>query len=142
AYGPDGALASSCDDDRDGTADFGAQPVGDWTVIEVDTPPGHGPGESTEIQVNVAPDQPGEAEFVNPRLDPAAAVLPPPMPAPFAVSLIGDFQDEIGCPTDFDPECGASQLTENHGVWIGSFAIPAGSYSLRVQTTSDTARSL
>ncbi len=66
---------------------------------------------------------------------------PPPFPAPTQVVAIGNFQGALGC-GDYDPNCGATQLTENRGIWSGSFPIPPGSYSFRIAALSDQVRSL
>ena len=66
---------------------------------------------------------------------------PPPFPAPTQVVAIGNFQGALGC-GDYDPNCGATQLTENRGIWSGSFPIPPGSYSFRIAAQSDQVRSL
>ncbi len=66
---------------------------------------------------------------------------PPPFPAPTQVVAIGNFQGALGC-GDYDPNCGATQLSENRGIWSGSFPIPPGSYSFRIAAQSDQLRSL
>ena len=53
-------------------------------------------------------------------------------PAPASVTLVGDLQDELGCPGDWAPDCAATHLTEGGGVWTGVFDVPAGSYQLKV----------
>src|SRR5262245_36765475 len=51
----------------------------------------------------------------------------PPMPKPNQVIVSGDFGD--------------FPLSENQGIWTGSFAISPGSYSFRVVTQGDEQRS-
>ncbi len=55
-------------------------------------------------------------------------------PEPELVTLPGTFQDAIGCPGEWQPECEAAALTKNvdSGVWEGSFDIPAGNYEYKV----------
>jgi uncharacterized surface anchored protein len=142
AYGPEGATASACDDNGDGVANLGELVVGEWTVIEVESPPGHESAQQPELPGTVASDQQTEVVFTNIRSDPATAALPPPLPVPTAAIATGDFQDELGCPTDFDPECDVTQLKENRGIWSGVLVIPQGSYALRILARSDVDRSL
>lgn len=54
--------------------------------------------------------------------------------APTTVTVIGDFQSELGCPADNDPTCTATQLTldAGDGVWQKSFDIPAGTWHYKV----------
>ncbi|MEA2594124.1 MAG: hypothetical protein QOF01_593 [Thermomicrobiales bacterium] len=142
ATGPDGAAVDGCDDDGDGRADLGEVPVGDWLVRQTDPPPGHDPADSSEQSVAVATDQPGEVRFVNAPTPPDQRRLPPPLPRPSAVTVVGAFQDEVGCPQDNDPTCPVTALTENRGVWTGSLPIPAGTHPFRLVARSDVERSL
>jgi pullulanase-type alpha-1,6-glucosidase len=50
------------------------------------------------------------------------------------VTVIGDFQSELGCAMDNDPTCDATQLTleASDGVWQNSFNIPAGTWQYKV----------
>ncbi|MCK5429197.1 MAG: hypothetical protein KAI94_06985, partial [Anaerolineales bacterium] len=49
--------------------------------------------------------------FLSPLAQPAAS-------APISVTLVGDLQDELGCPGDWQPECADTHLTEQgYGVW-------------------------
>jgi pullulanase-type alpha-1,6-glucosidase len=54
--------------------------------------------------------------------------------APTTVTLVGDFQSELGCAVDNDPMCVATQLTldTSDGVWQKSFEIPAGTWQYRI----------
>jgi len=142
ATGPDGAAVDGCDDDGDGRADLGEVAAGDWLVRQTEPPAGHDPAAPPEQTVAVATDQPGEARFVNAPTPPDQLRLPPSLPKPTSVVVVGDFQDELGCPQDNDPTCPATALTENRGIWIGSFPIPPGTHSFRLVATSDAERSL
>jgi hypothetical protein len=53
---------------------------------------------------------------------------------PTSVTLVGSLQDELGCPGDWQPDCGVSGLaySASDGVWSGSFALPAGSWEYKV----------
>lgn len=53
---------------------------------------------------------------------------------PATVTLIGDFQSELGCPGDFQPDCAATQLTYDatDDVWQGTFTVPAGQWHYKV----------
>jgi hypothetical protein len=54
-------------------------------------------------------------------------------PAPATVTLAGSLQDELGCPGDWQPDCGATHLTQNatDGVWRAVFNIPAGAWEYK-----------
>jgi pullulanase len=54
--------------------------------------------------------------------------------APTSVTLVGDFQSELGCASDDDPTCTATQLTldTSDGVWQKAFDVPAGTWHYRV----------
>src|SRR5690554_1665866 len=39
-----------------------------------------------------------------------AAAAPPALAADRTVALVGDLQSELGCPGDWQPECGATEL--------------------------------
>ncbi len=67
----------------------------------------------------------------------AALVLVPGGPSRAAtdsVTLVGSLQDELGCPTDWDPACVDTHLTLDgaSGVWSGAYDVPAGSYEMKV----------
>ena len=49
------------------------------------------------------------------------------------VAIPGDLNSELGCPGDWQPECGNTGLAydESDGVWQGLFPIPAGSWARR-----------
>ncbi len=51
-------------------------------------------------------------------------------PAPSSVTIAGSLQSELGCPGDWQPECGSTHLSfdANDGVWQGSFDVPAGDW--------------
>ncbi|WP_127473397.1 pullulanase-type alpha-1,6-glucosidase [Microbacterium sulfonylureivorans] len=51
------------------------------------------------------------------------------------VSVPGSFNSEAGCPGDWQPECGAVQMTEAAGgVWSLTVDIPAGDYAYKIAT--------
>jgi pullulanase-type alpha-1,6-glucosidase len=54
-------------------------------------------------------------------------------PQPAAVSVPGSHNSEMGCPGDWQPECGQAQLTRDarDGVWKGTFAVPAGQHEYK-----------
>src|SRR6478609_6358469 len=58
-----------------------------------------------------------------------ALVLASDTPNPTSVTIAGSMQSELGCPGDWQPECGVTHLTydANDDVWQGSWNIPAGS---------------
>jgi hypothetical protein len=49
---------------------------------------------------------------------------------PASVTLVGDFQSELGCPGDFQPDCAATQLSYDatDDVWQSTFTLPAGTW--------------
>jgi uncharacterized surface anchored protein len=54
-------------------------------------------------------------------------------PAPQQVVVVGDFQDQLGC-NNSDMNCGTTQLTNQGGIWVGSFPIQPGNYSYQIGT--------
>ena len=50
------------------------------------------------------------------------------------VSLVGSLQDELGCASDWQPECSATDLTKDAGGTTSraTFTLPAGSYQYKV----------
>lgn len=54
-------------------------------------------------------------------------------PMPAGVALVGDLQSEVGCPGDWQPECVASELTNdaNDDVWQGTVNLPAGAWKYK-----------
>ncbi len=56
-------------------------------------------------------------------------------PRPGTVTLVGLLQSELGCPSDWQPDCPATRLEPVPGepdVFRGTFAVPAGSYAYKV----------
>ena len=71
----------------------------------------------------------------------ASGVLVVPLVAPLSaaaadptVALVGSLQSEIGCPADWAPDCGESELvlTGTPGIWAAEFTLPAGTYEYKV----------
>jgi glycosidase len=54
-------------------------------------------------------------------------------PDPSSVTIAGSLQSELGCPGDWQPECGNTQLgyDANDGVWQGTFTVPAGNWEYK-----------
>ena len=54
-------------------------------------------------------------------------------PNPSSVTIAGSLQSELGCPGDWQPDCGATHLTYDAGddVWQGTFSLPAGNYEYK-----------
>ncbi len=50
-----------------------------------------------------------------------------------SITIAGDLDSEIGCSGDWQPDCAAAHLTLDtaSGWWVGSFALPAGSYQYK-----------
>lgn len=59
---------------------------------------------------------------------------PDGFPTPELVVVPGSYQDEAGCPGEWQTDCDATALTfnEDTGLWDGTFSIPAGSYEYKV----------
>ncbi|SEM80780.1 alpha-1,6-glucosidases, pullulanase-type [Stigmatella aurantiaca] len=53
---------------------------------------------------------------------------------PTSVTVIGDFQSEVGCASDWDPACAATQITlgPQDGIWRKGFEVPAGTWKYKV----------
>lgn len=58
---------------------------------------------------------------------------------PSAVTLVGDFQSDLGCDDNFMLDCNSSQMTyDNLGdIWQASFDLPAGNYTYRAYLNKD-----
>ncbi|HEV2802889.1 MAG TPA: alpha-amylase family glycosyl hydrolase [Pyrinomonadaceae bacterium] len=54
-------------------------------------------------------------------------------PNPSSVTVAGSLQSELGCPGDWQPECGATHLSYDAGddVWQGAFFVPAGNWEYK-----------
>jgi len=52
---------------------------------------------------------------------------------PQSVTIAGSFQEELGCPGDWQPECNVTFLTydANDDVWQGAFDLPAGDWEYK-----------
>ena len=68
----------------------------------------------------------------------ALAALAPALQAdhtadPASVAIVGDLQDELGCPGDWQPECASTELVYDAAddVWQSVFSIPAGSWEYK-----------
>jgi hypothetical protein len=50
-----------------------------------------------------------------------------------SVTIAGDFQSELGCPGDWQPECSSTHLTFDgeDQLWQANFTIPAGSWEYK-----------
>ncbi|WP_344387633.1 pullulanase-type alpha-1,6-glucosidase [Asanoa iriomotensis] len=56
-------------------------------------------------------------------------------PLPSQVTLVGSLQSELGCPGDWQPECGATArqaVAGSPGLFRASFAVPAGAWEYKV----------
>jgi glucoamylase len=54
-------------------------------------------------------------------------------PNPSSVTIAGSLQSELGCPGDWQPDCGMTHLIYDAGddVWQNTFSIPAGGYEYK-----------
>ena len=54
-------------------------------------------------------------------------------PEPTSVTIAGSLQSELGCPSDWQPDCAATHLAfdTQDGVWQGTFNVPAGSWEYK-----------
>ncbi len=57
----------------------------------------------------------------------------PPPAQPASVTIPGSFQDELGCPGDWQPDCAITHLgfDAEDTIWQGVFNIPAGSWEYK-----------
>jgi hypothetical protein len=55
-------------------------------------------------------------------------------PINYSVTLAGDFQTELGCPGDWQPDCPMTGLALDAGsnLWKGNFLVPAGNWQFKV----------
>ena len=60
----------------------------------------------------------------------AAGAADPP------VTLVGDLQSELGCPSDWAPDCSTTYMTNAGGVYRFTAALPAGSSPTQTRTAS------
>ena len=53
--------------------------------------------------------------------------------APVSVTVAGSLQSELGCPGDWSPSCGTTNLVYDAAdrVWQGSWTVPAGNYEYK-----------
>ncbi|HRQ05528.1 MAG TPA: PEP-CTERM sorting domain-containing protein [Nitrosomonas halophila] len=53
--------------------------------------------------------------------------------APTSVTVIGNFQSELGCSSDFNPDCSTTYLSYDSidDVWQGVFKLPAGTWQYK-----------
>ncbi|HLF90930.1 MAG TPA: hypothetical protein VI451_18450, partial [Anaerolineales bacterium] len=64
-----------------------------------------------------------------------AQTLPPEgLPIPQIVAIAGTFQDDLGCPGEWNTDCENTYLAldSNSLIWRASFQIPAGSHEYKV----------
>ncbi len=66
-------------------------------------------------------------------LIPAAPATASHTPTPTSVTVAGSLQSELGCPSDWQPECTTTRLVldTSDDVWQGSWTVPAGSYEYK-----------
>jgi hypothetical protein len=57
----------------------------------------------------------------------------PPTPQPATVTITGSFQQELGCPGDWQPDCSSTHLSydADDDLWQEAFSIPAGSWEYK-----------
>ncbi len=57
----------------------------------------------------------------------------PPAPQPMSVTIPGSFQDELGCPGDWQPDCAVTHLgfDAEDTVWQQTFDVPAGNWEYK-----------
>lgn len=51
---------------------------------------------------------------------------------PISVALVGSLQSELGCTGDWQPDCPATELTDNGDFWIGTFLVPQGNWEYKI----------
>jgi glycosidase len=62
-----------------------------------------------------------------------AGQVSPAAAQPATVTLAGSFQQELGCPADWQPECPATNLAldADDGVWQATFPVPEGTWEYK-----------
>src|SRR5918995_150557 len=62
-----------------------------------------------------------------------AGQVSPAAAQPATVTLAGSFQQELGCPADWQPECPATNLAldADDGVWQATFPVPKGTWEYK-----------
>ncbi|WP_081953159.1 pullulanase-type alpha-1,6-glucosidase [Demequina mangrovi] len=70
-------------------------------------------------------------------------VAAPSAAADRTFALVGDLQDELGCPGDWQPECVETELapTGTPDLYAAEFDVPAGTYEYKVAVDDDWAES-
>ncbi|MFL0804047.1 MAG: pullulanase-type alpha-1,6-glucosidase [Agarilytica sp.] len=51
---------------------------------------------------------------------------------PSGVALVGSLQSELGCASDWQPDCSESELIQNGDLWQSTFSVPAGTWEYKV----------
>jgi glycosidase len=56
------------------------------------------------------------------------------IPEPKSVSVAGTLNTEMGCESDWQPNCAKAELTKDatSGNWVGTFTLPAGTYEYKI----------
>ncbi len=112
---------------------------GDWTVLGTDT---SSPDYLVQDDVEALPLgttvsyraillEPGSPAVTS---APVTVTTAEPSPAVRSVTVAGDLQSEMSCPTDWDPACAESHLTfdTTDGQWHGTWSLPEGGYEWKV----------
>ncbi|GAB4201496.1 MAG: pullulanase-type alpha-1,6-glucosidase [Wenzhouxiangellaceae bacterium] len=76
----------------------------------------------------------GATEFVYDSVTNLLTIGPAPPPAqPFAVTVAGSLQEELGCSGDWQPDCAVTGLgfDDEDRVWQGVFGVPAGDWEYK-----------
>ena len=56
---------------------------------------------------------------------------------PISVTIAGSFQNELGCPGDWQPDCPITALTNvGNGVWRAEYTVPAGNWEYKMPSTA------
>jgi hypothetical protein len=73
------------------------------------------------------------APFAPPAPVNAARVITAHTPNPTSVAIAGDLQSELGCPSDWQPECAVTELAydASDDLWRAIFGIPAGNWQYK-----------
>ncbi|MBL4827071.1 MAG: pullulanase-type alpha-1,6-glucosidase [Spongiibacteraceae bacterium] len=63
-----------------------------------------------------------------------ALLSPSLQAAPSSVTLVGSVQNELGCDSDWQPDCISTQLIddEDDGIWKATFTVPTGDWDYKV----------
>ena len=118
----DGVYEFSTDTLPAGAYEFKVALDEDWTTSfpSANVPLSTDPGDTVTFTYDTATDDVG-------------VTVTPFVPPATGAAVVGDFQSELGCPGDWQPDCADTELTNVIGdVFKATFTIPAGTWNYKV----------